>query len=173
MIIYRLVLLNKLLEDGNTLFKKLKYNKDAHRYSYAIKRVPSMQTIQQKQVFGQLKVHLLLNLCRCTRKQNNLEEAIKLASEVIDMMPSCHEAFHSRAKAHHAAGNLEEAHNDLTEAVRRAPANRELHTILMNLKEELNDLQSTKDPKRTTSNMNQETVDQPPSANSYIKPTIV
>jgi hypothetical protein len=36
----RLVLLNKLLEDGNTLYKRDQLDSAAHRYQYALKRVP-------------------------------------------------------------------------------------------------------------------------------------
>ena len=37
----RLILLNKLLEDGNTLFKRNRFEEAAHRYSYALKRIPA------------------------------------------------------------------------------------------------------------------------------------
>ena len=64
-------------------------------------------------------------------------EAIKVATEVIDIHPTCYQAFHARAKAHHVAGHLDHALHDLTEAVRVAPQNRELHKILLTLKEEI------------------------------------
>ena len=64
-------------------------------------------------------------------------EAVKIATEVLDIHPSCYEALHARAKAHHANGDLQLAVNDLTAAVRLAPDNRELHRILINLKQEI------------------------------------
>ena len=88
-------------------------------------------------MFDQLKTHLLLNLSRCKRKMHDYNEAIKLATEVITNHPTCYEAFHARAKANHAANHLDEALRDLTEAVRVAPQNRELHKILLTLKEEI------------------------------------
>ena len=88
---YRLLLLNKLLEDGNTLFRNGRYNAAAYRYEYALKRMPRLKTsddsqdsnnkasqaknsirqknIEREDVFTQLKVHLLLNLSRTKRKQ--------------------------------------------------------------------------------------------------------
>merc|ERR1719317_988731 len=58
-----LTLLNKLLEDGNTLYKKNKLAEASQRYQYAAKRVPSTnQGDHNKKVFDQLRIHLLLNL---------------------------------------------------------------------------------------------------------------
>ena len=133
----RLLLLNKLMEDGNTLYKKHKLSEASHRYSYAVKRIPDNNLGHHEKVFQQLKIHLLLNLSRCKRKMNEYSEAVKLAGEVITLHPLCYEAYHARAKAHHSAGHLEEALADLTEAVRVAPQNRELHKILLSLREEI------------------------------------
>ena len=96
---FRLILLNKLLEDGNTLFKKNKLSEASQRYQYAAKRVPSThQGDHNKKVFDQLRIHLLLNLSRCKRKMLDYSEAVKVATEVIDNHPSCYEALHARAK---------------------------------------------------------------------------
>ncbi len=37
-----MILLNKLLEDGNTLYRRGRHEEAAHRYSYALKRLPPM-----------------------------------------------------------------------------------------------------------------------------------
>ena len=132
-----MILLNKLLEDGNILYKKGKLEEAATRYTYAAKRVPLSQASDLGAVFLQLRIHLLLNLSRCRRKQQDLDEAGRLASEALSLAPSCPEAYHARAKASHAAGRLEAALRDLTEAVRVAPGNRELHRILLSLKLEM------------------------------------
>ncbi len=133
--------MNKLLEDGNTLYKRGKLPEAALRYSYAVKRLPTTATSapggQHQKVFDQLRVHLLLNLARCKRKLKAYAEAVDLATEVIAAHPHQFEAYHARAKAHHAAGRPEMAYADLTSAVRLAPQNRELHRILISLKEEL------------------------------------
>jgi tetratricopeptide (TPR) repeat protein len=133
----RLILLNKLLEDGNTLYKKGRLEDASVRYTYAAKRVPLGPDSEHQAVFLQLRVHLLLNLSRCKRKQLDHGEAARLASEALSLMPSCPEALHARAKASHAAGRLDAALRDLTEAVRVAPQNRELHRILLGLKLEI------------------------------------
>ena len=132
-----LILLNKLLEDGNTLYKKGRLEEAAMRYTYANKRVPVSLGEAQKSVFQQLRVHLLLNLSRCRRKQGRLEEARRLASEALTVAPSCPEALHARAKASHVDGKHEAALRDLTQAVRIAPHNKELCKILLNLKLEM------------------------------------
>ena len=94
-----MILLNKLLEDGNTLFRNGKYDAAAYRYEYALKRIPRLKpsdNVSQVQnnindeslkledrpkqrnrekddVFAQLKSHLLLNLSRTKRKQGVCE----------------------------------------------------------------------------------------------------
>ena len=130
-------MLNKLLEDGNTLYKKGRFEDASVRYTYAAKRVPLSQDSSQQAVFLQLHLHLLLNLSRCKRKQQEYGEAARLASEALSLAPSCPEAYHARAKANHAAGSLQSALRDLTQAVRVAPQNRELHRILLDLKLEI------------------------------------
>ena len=132
-----IILLNKLLEDGNTLFKKQKVKEAAQRYTYASKRIPTDYQGPHFAIFHQLRVHLLLNLSRCRRKENDHTEAERLASEALVLAPTCPEALHARAKASHAAGRLEAALRDLTEAVRVAPQSRELHKILLTLKLEI------------------------------------
>lgn len=85
--------MNKLLEDGNTLFRNGRLDAAAYRYEYALKRIPRLKPSDASQengtvntarnvknstrqksegkedVFYQLKVHLLLNLSRTKRKQ--------------------------------------------------------------------------------------------------------
>ena len=136
-------MLNKLLEDGNTLYKKGRLEDAAVRYTYAAKRVPLSQDSSQQAVFLQLRLYLLLNLSRCKRKQQEYGEAARLASEALSLAPSCPEAYHARAKANHAAGSLESALRDLTQAVRVAPQNRELHRILLTLKLEIKEKAKT------------------------------
>ena len=38
-VFFRLILLNKLLEDGNTLYRKNRFDEAAHRYGYAVRRI--------------------------------------------------------------------------------------------------------------------------------------
>jgi hypothetical protein len=81
--VHRLVLLNKLLEDGNTLFRHGRLSDAAYRYEYALKRLPRLKDAcsnnsgavvspgscvfpesGEEDVFLVLKSHLLLNLSR-------------------------------------------------------------------------------------------------------------
>ena len=90
---FSLILLNKLLEDGNTLFRNCRYDAATYRYEYALKRIPRLKPVdshddndvasvvpktnkharqnnaEKDDVFYQLKIHLLLNLSRTKRKQ--------------------------------------------------------------------------------------------------------
>ncbi len=139
----RLLLLNKLLDDGNTLFKKGQLNEAAHRYQYALRKLPTVLTntasrsSNAKCTFEQLNVHLLLNLSRCKRKSGNLEEALDLANKVLHLQPTSFEAYYAKAKAHKAAGRLHAALQDLTEALRIAPQHREVHKVILKIKDEI------------------------------------
>ena len=93
----------------------------------------------------------LLNLSRCKRKQQEYDEAARLATEALALAPSCPEAFHARAKALHAAGNMEAALKDLTQAVRAAPQNRDLHKILLTLKLEMKEKEGSPAPESVCS----------------------
>ena len=147
------MLLNKLLEDGNTLFKKDRLSEAAHRYQYALRRIPGggsavggnggggagVNMGRNKSTFEQLTIHLLLNLSRCKRKAGHLTEAVDMANRVLAINPDSFEAHYAKAKANKEAGRLHEAVNDLTEALRVAgPNNRgELHRVILRIKEEI------------------------------------
>ena len=132
-----LILLNKLLEDGNTLYKKNRFEEAAHRYNYALKRIPSENLEEHESTFEQLKVHLLLNSSRCKRKLGDYNEAIDRATEVVRLRPDCLEALHAKARAHREANQYDEALNDLTEALRVSPQNRDVHKFIIKVKEEM------------------------------------
>jgi hypothetical protein len=81
-----LILLNKLLEDGNTLYRRNRFEDAAHRYQYAVKRLPPLSqeqlSQQEDQLFDQLRIHLLLNLARCKRKMGDLAGSAETAGQV-------------------------------------------------------------------------------------------
>lgn len=70
----RLALLNKLLEDGNVLYRKQRLTEASHRYSYALKKFPTEAELGDSgdsvATFQQLRTNFLLNLSRCKRKMN-------------------------------------------------------------------------------------------------------
>lgn len=66
----RLILLNKLLEDGNILYRKSRLREAAHRYQYALKKFPTDDQAEHNSTFHQLRINFLLNYSRCKRKLN-------------------------------------------------------------------------------------------------------
>lgn len=71
MFCYRLILLNKLLEDGNVLYRKNRLREAAHRYQYALRKFPTDDLPPEHiPTFHQLRVNFLLNQSRCKRKMN-------------------------------------------------------------------------------------------------------
>ena len=119
-----LILLNKLLEDGNTLYRQGRLPDAAHRYRYALRRLPRAGLEAWAPTFLTLQTHLLLNLSRCERRLERHAEAVALASQVLASCPHSVEARVARAKAQRAAGRLGEALHDLAAAHDLAPSNR-------------------------------------------------
>ena len=105
-IVCRLILLNKLLEDGNMLYRQGHLAEASHRYRYALKRLPPVagageQQQQLQQLASQLStlsLHLLLNLSRCERRAGHYHEAARLAAQAIATHPACQEGYTARAK---------------------------------------------------------------------------
>ncbi|XP_015179391.1 PREDICTED: protein TANC2 isoform X2 [Polistes dominula] len=144
-----LILLNKLLEDGNVLYRKSRLKEASHRYAYALKKFPvspeedcqgqeQNHMMLQLQSFAQLKLNFLLNLSRCKRKMNEGAEAIELAEEALKVRPTSYEAFYARAKARVDVGLFEDAMSDVQEALHIAPAqNRQDRRVLIVLRDEI------------------------------------
>ncbi|XP_064213856.1 protein TANC2 isoform X6 [Tribolium castaneum] len=133
-----LILLNKLLEDGNTLYRKGRLREAAHRYQYALKKFPTEDQAEHNKAFRQLHMNFLLNYSRCKRKLNETEEAMELANEVLIMNPDSYEAYYSRAKAKLDLKLYENALADMREALRLAPAqNVEVRKVLAHLRDEI------------------------------------
>ncbi|XP_029056445.1 protein TANC2 isoform X1 [Osmia bicornis bicornis] len=144
-----LILLNKLLEDGNVLYRKNRLKEASHRYAYALRKFPASpeedcqgqeqgHMMLQLQTFAQLRLNFLLNLSRCKRKMNECAEAIELADEALKVRPVSYEAFYARAKARVDSGLLEDALSDVQEALQIAPPqNRQDRRVLVTLREEI------------------------------------
>ncbi|XP_030372714.1 protein TANC2 isoform X2 [Scaptodrosophila lebanonensis] len=115
------VLLNKLLEDGNVLYRKNRFQDAAHRYQYALRKISGLeQLLERNAVFSQLRTNLLLNLSRCKRKLNELDASIDLATQAILQKPHSYEGYYARAKARMEQGALNEALVDANEAMQQA-----------------------------------------------------
>ena len=99
----QLILLNKLMEDGNTLYRsdnvkmficqsckysrQNKFSDAAHRYKYALKRLGAIQTsdwsesgVPASDWPAEMETNLLLNLSRVERRLGRFETAVSLAS---------------------------------------------------------------------------------------------
>ena len=86
----QVILLNKLLEDGNTLYRQQRILEASHRYRYALKRLTSIQSSPQlRDTFSQMEMNLLLNLSRVERRQGKFLCALKLSTRVLDSEPQC------------------------------------------------------------------------------------
>ncbi|XP_037720684.1 protein TANC2 isoform X2 [Drosophila subpulchrella] len=115
------VLLNKLLEDGNVLYRKNRFQEAAHRYQYALRKISGLeQLLERNAIFAQLRTNLLLNLSRCKRKLNELDASIDLATQAIAQKPHSYEGYYARAKARMELGALNEALLDANEAMQQA-----------------------------------------------------
>ena len=96
----------------------------------------------------------MLNLSKCQRKLGDWEGAVESATRVLETPFSDHgqadrghhdgdrsqshlTALHARAKAYKESGQLELAQSDLTEALRLSPNNRDLHKMILQVKESL------------------------------------
>ncbi|XP_054264581.1 protein TANC2 isoform X4 [Macrosteles quadrilineatus] len=131
-----LVLLNKLLEDGNVLYRKGRLKEAAHRYSYALNKFPPPETLDT--TFSQLRINFLLNNSRCKRKLNEAVEAVDLATSVLKLKPDSYEAYYARAKARIDLRLYEDALCDVQEAILLLPPqNREVRRVLLNLRDEV------------------------------------
>ena len=86
----QVILLNKLLDDGNTLYRQQKMTEASHRYKYALKRLTGMEPgLEVRETFSELEMNLLLNLSRVERRQGRFLTALKLSSRVLETDPHC------------------------------------------------------------------------------------
>ncbi|XP_063220744.1 protein TANC2 [Bacillus rossius redtenbacheri] len=143
-----LILLGKLLEDGNVLYRKSRLKEAAHRYHYALKKFPGEDLGEHQTTFDQLRINFLLNQSRCKRKMNDYEEAVELANQVLKMKPDSFEAYYARAKARIDMKLLGDALGDVQEALRTAPAGREVRRLLCKVRDEVRSEMSGPQPGR-------------------------
>ncbi|XP_022099780.1 protein TANC1-like isoform X2 [Acanthaster planci] len=133
------LLLKKLMDDGNALYKKEKWREACHKYQCALKKYPTEAFGDEIRTFKELKVNLLLNVSRCKRKLEDIPGAIELATKALEIKPKCFEAFYARARAKRAIRQFGPALQDLLEAIKLAPNNREVRRLLVRVKEECKD----------------------------------
>uniref|UniRef100_A0A671LT55 Protein TANC2-like n=1 Tax=Sinocyclocheilus anshuiensis TaxID=1608454 RepID=A0A671LT55_9TELE len=156
-----IVLLSKLIEEGDGFYKKGKVKEAAQRYQYALKKFPREGFTEDLKTFRELKVSLLLNLSRCRRKMNDFGMAEEFASKALELKPKSYEAYYARARAKRSSRQFHAALEDLSEAVRLCPNNREIQRLLQRVEEECHQVEQ------------QQELDPPPSPPHDQAPSMV
>ncbi|KAJ7992572.1 hypothetical protein DPEC_G00280080 [Dallia pectoralis] len=141
-----IVLLSKLIEEGDGFYKKGKVKEAAQRYQYALKKFPREGFSEDLKTFRELKVSLLLNLSRCRRKMNDFGMAEEFATKALELKSKSYEAFYARARAKRSSRQFHAALEDLNEATRLCPNNREIQRLLQrSLEPRLEDMEPVQD----------------------------
>ncbi|XP_051681057.1 protein TANC2 isoform X9 [Oryctolagus cuniculus] len=136
-----IILLSKLMEEGDMFYKKGKVKEAAQRYQYALKKFPREGFGEDLKTFRELKVSLLLNLSRCRRKMNDFGMAEEFATKALELKPKSYEAYYARARAKRSSRQFAAALEDLNEAIKLCPNNREIQRLLLRVEEECRQLQ--------------------------------
>ncbi|XP_051681052.1 protein TANC2 isoform X5 [Oryctolagus cuniculus] len=137
-----IILLSKLMEEGDMFYKKGKVKEAAQRYQYALKKFPREGFGEDLKTFRELKVSLLLNLSRCRRKMNDFGMAEEFATKALELKPKSYEAYYARARAKRSSSRqFAAALEDLNEAIKLCPNNREIQRLLLRVEEECRQLQ--------------------------------
>ncbi|XP_053269426.1 protein TANC2 [Pleuronectes platessa] len=131
-----IILLSKLIEEGDGFYKKGKVKEAAQRYQYALKKFPREGFSEDLKTFRELKVSLFLNLSRCRRKMNDFGMAEEFATKALELKPKSYEAYYARARAKRSSRQFPEALEDLNEAIKQCPNNREIQRLLQRVEEE-------------------------------------
>ncbi|NXD15116.1 TANC1 protein, partial [Nothocercus nigrocapillus] len=143
-----IILLQKLMEEGNLLYKKGKMKEAAQRYQYALRKFPREGFGEEMKAFNDLRVSLYLNLSRCRRKTNDFGLAEEFATKALDLKPKSYEAYYARARAKRNSRKLHAALADLREATKLCPTNQEIKRLLARVEEECKQLQRAQQQKR-------------------------
>uniref|UniRef100_A0A673GDP9 Protein TANC2-like n=1 Tax=Sinocyclocheilus rhinocerous TaxID=307959 RepID=A0A673GDP9_9TELE len=141
-----IILLSKLLEEGDGFYKKGKVKEAAQRYQYALKKFPREGLSEDLKTFKELKVSLFLNLSRCRRKMNDFGMAEEFATKALELKPTSYEAFYARARAKRSSRQFAEALDDLREAIKLCPNNREIQRLLQRVDEEYRQVTQSEEP---------------------------
>ncbi|XP_023586184.1 protein TANC1 [Trichechus manatus latirostris] len=143
-----IILLQKLMEEGNVMYKKGKMKEAAQRYQYALRKFPREGFGEDMRPFNELRVSLYLNLSRCRRKTNDFGMAEEFASKALELKPKSYEAYYARARAKRNSRQFVAALADLREAVKLCPTNQEIRRLLARVEEECKQLQRSQQLKQ-------------------------
>uniref|UniRef100_A0A4W5MZF4 Tetratricopeptide repeat, ankyrin repeat and coiled-coil containing 1a n=1 Tax=Hucho hucho TaxID=62062 RepID=A0A4W5MZF4_9TELE len=141
-----LILLQKLMEEGNLLYKKGRMKEAAQRYQYALRKFPRDGFGDDLKGLKELRVSLYLNMSRCRRKTNDFGIAEEFATKALELKPKSYEAFYTRARAKRSSRQYAAALADLNEASRLCPTNREISRLLTRVEDECQQQQQQQSP---------------------------
>jgi len=154
-------LLNKLLEDGQLLYKRNRLEDAQHRFTYALKKLPQPPSpagiddpsaaswSEFASEFDRLKFHLQLNYARCQRKSGDPAKAADTCTDAIrsyqqslissprrqpESEQALVDAYVCRARCFCELRQFEKASEDLRRALRVSPTNREAQQLLPKVK---------------------------------------
>uniref|UniRef100_A0A8C5PNU2 Tetratricopeptide repeat, ankyrin repeat and coiled-coil containing 1 n=1 Tax=Leptobrachium leishanense TaxID=445787 RepID=A0A8C5PNU2_9ANUR len=142
-----IILLQKIMDEGNVLYRKGKMREAAQRYQYALRKFPREGFGEEMKAFNELRVSLYLNLSRCRRKTNDFGMAEELASKALELKPKCYEAYYARARAKRNSRQFVAALADLHEALKLCPNNQEILRLLSRVEEEFKQQQRAQQQK--------------------------
>ncbi|XP_063789752.1 protein TANC1 isoform X2 [Pseudophryne corroboree] len=143
-----IILLQKLMDEGNILYRKGKMKEAAQRYQYALRKFPREGFGEEMKAFNELRVSLYLNMSRCRRKTNDFGMAEEFATKALELKPKCYEAYYARARAKRNSRQFVAALADLHEALKLCPNNLEIRRLLSRVEEEFKQQQRTQQQKQ-------------------------
>ncbi|KAJ0510860.1 putative peptidylprolyl isomerase [Helianthus annuus] len=115
-------------EEGNTLFKKQKYERASKRYEKALSFIEydSAFSDDEKQQAKLLKISCNLNNAACKLKLRDYKQAVKLCTKVLDADSKNVKALYRRAQACIQLVDLDLAEMDIKKALEIDPDNRDV-----------------------------------------------
>ncbi|KAM0064957.1 putative peptidylprolyl isomerase [Helianthus debilis subsp. tardiflorus] len=115
-------------EEGNTLFKKQKYERASKRYEKALSFIEydSAFTDDEKHQAKLLKISCNLNNAACKLKLRDYKQAVKLCTKVLDADGKNVKALYRRAQACIQLVDLDLAEMDIKKALQIDPDNRDV-----------------------------------------------
>lgn len=124
----------RMKEDGNLKVKDKKYKEAEGIYKEGIMHFESVKN--DNQALKDLQKSLMLNLSICLNNTGGFKETLVNCTKVLDIDEKCAKAYYLRAMAHKATHGYDEAIDDIKNAIKLAPGDKNLRTQFEAIKEE-------------------------------------
>lgn len=131
----------ELIEENEFANAQQLYQRALPHFKNMSKKMRESLSEEQKKQKDEVMHTLCLNLSFCHMKRNNLSEAIKLGKEALTYSKNNAKAYYRLAQAQKLNGELDDAKENLVQAIKLAPSDK-------NLREEykkLTDFKQTKE----------------------------